>query len=105
MINRKLIKRKENEKRKRKNAKKIILHNTGMVTRKEIKHMRMPMRISITYASVYDASTYDASAYDVSAYDASAWTRWRRWTTRMTTTDKEEKEEEDVNNNNNREEE
>ena len=68
MINRKLIKRKENEKKKRKMQKKIILHNTGIVTRKEFKHMIMPMRISITYKPLmYISMTcmiYDAHIYD-----------------------------------------
>ena len=53
---------------KEKMQKKIILHNTGMVTRKEIKHMRMPMRISITYKPLmYISMTcmiYDAHIYD-----------------------------------------
>ena len=50
------------KKEKEKNAKKKILHDTGMVARKEIKHMRITMRISISYKHLISMTCmfYDA---------------------------------------------
>ena len=46
---------------KEKKQKKLILHDTGMVTWKKIKHMRMTMRISI----IYYVSTLNVNIYDM----------------------------------------
>ena len=59
--------KKENEKRKEK-MQKNFLHDTGMVARKEIKHMRITMRISISYKHLISMTCmfYDAHIYDIS---------------------------------------